>query len=74
MGNKVEGSDARLPIGTRMCRCSGCGKYFNSPSAFDAHREGGECLDTRTMKRRGMSVNARGYWVEKGWESDGLQE
>lgn len=70
MGTKVSGADARLPPGARFCRCGGCGKYFNSPSAFDAHREGGACLATRRMRARGMVQNARGYWIESEWKGD----
>lgn len=68
MGTKPSGADPRLPIGARLCQCSGCGKYFNSPSVFGAHREGGACLTPRQMRQRGMSRNERGYWIEKRWE------
>lgn len=74
MGTKVSGADPMLSLGTRMCRCCACDKYFNSPAAFDAHREGNRCLDTRAMRKRGMAVNARGYWVEKGWDDARLSE
>jgi hypothetical protein len=62
-----------LKVGTRLCQCGACLRYFNSPSAFDAHREDGACLDARAMKHKGMRVNARGYWVERGWDG-GLSE
>ena len=67
MGKKASSSDALLPTATRQCQCTICGKYFNSVSAFDMHRESGVCLDARKMRRKGMSRNERGYWIERGW-------
>lgn len=70
MGTKTSGADAKLPPGTRFCRCMRCGKYFNSPSAFVTHMVDGKCLDARHMRARGMKINERGYWIESGWKGD----
>lgn len=55
-----------LPIGTNYCLCSGCGLYFKSVSAFEAHRVGSganrRCLGVTEMSERGFAPNAKGYW------------
>jgi hypothetical protein len=57
----------KLPVGSDVCKCSGCGKYFNSTAAFDKHRHGRaedrRCYSIDEMRERGMDVNARGRWV-----------
>lgn len=46
------------------CRCSECGEYFNSVSAFDRHRCGKAteryCEDPENL---GMSKNEAGFWI-----------
>jgi hypothetical protein len=54
--------------GTRN-QCPGCHEYFNSMSAFTAHRTGKHvgnkrrCLTPFEMSLKGMFVNPDGYWV-----------
>ena len=61
--------DDRLPIGTNKCKCSSCGKYFNSAAAFDKHRVGlyvfkeRRCLTTQEMQDIGMDLNKAEYWI-----------
>jgi hypothetical protein len=53
--------------------CRTCGHLFNSTLAFDKHRVGPQVPITQPMQRRcltpdemiakGMSVNARGFWI-----------
>lgn len=55
------------------CRCSVCGKRFNSVSAFDRHRYGGYgnwgrdrlCRTWQELRARGWVVNGAGYWIER---------
>lgn len=46
------------------CECSGCGRFFNSPKAFDSHRSGPAtsrfCLDPAEI---GMVLNSAGFWI-----------
>jgi hypothetical protein len=69
---KVGPSDPRLPFGSRFCRCSVCGKYFNSAYPFDLHRTGHpeqrRCLTDEEMVGRGMLLNAKGYWISEAKE------
>jgi hypothetical protein len=49
-------------------QCCGCGEYFNSTFAFDKHRTGDfgkdrRCLKADEMEAKGMSKNARGFWI-----------
>jgi len=42
------------------CFCSGCGEYFNSIGAFDAHQLVNKpCLEPTSL---GMEKNSAGYW------------
>ena len=52
------------------CLCRACGELFNSVRAFEAHRAGmhpppRRCLTTKEMRRRGMEINAAGFWITK---------
>ena len=63
---------SRLPIGSSLCECTGCGLIFKSPSAFDMHRIGignGEtrCATIAEMQAKGMCINAKGWWVTRGF-------
>jgi hypothetical protein len=54
--------DPTLTIGTGKCKCSGCDRYFKSPSAFDRHQKISDdgsavCLDPAD---RGLVMN--GPW------------
>lgn len=51
-------------------QCQGCKKYFNSNTAFEMHRTGRHGIDRRCMTEeemtaKGMSMNARSFWVSK---------
>lgn len=50
--------------GSSQCLCMGCGRPFNSVSAFDKHQtltKGAvTCRDPASL---GMVTNARGWWV-----------
>ena len=61
-------------------QCPGCLELFNSLTAFDAHRTGAfgrlatagnyipstrRCLSEAEMVARGMSRNARGFWITR---------
>ena len=60
------------------CKCSGCGNYFNSTSAFDKHRIGRigkvnvprHCLSIEQMISAGMAQNKAGYWSSKAWDAN----
>lgn len=62
-------TEKRILRGDR-CRCSGCGEYFNSTSAFDKHRVGREgktrverrCLSVSEMVELGMALNSSDFW------------
>jgi hypothetical protein len=41
----AKASDPRLPFGSSFCKCSECGEYFKSASAFERHRIGEFGLD-----------------------------
>jgi hypothetical protein len=50
------------------CLCQPCGEYFNSLKGFDRHRVGKypssrRCLAPPEMVKRGMTVNAAGFWI-----------
>ncbi|MGF6839881.1 hypothetical protein QF001_003748 [Paraburkholderia youngii] len=64
-------------------QCPSCGEYFNSTSAFDAHRTGPygtpadpvahrHCLSIDEMTRKGMSQNKAGFWIEKPMQDSAL--
>ena len=48
--------------GTRIAHCAGCCRTFTGPSAFDAHRSVGRCVDPATV---GLVLNNRGRWAYK---------
>lgn len=68
-GSKIE----ERPLSGARCRCSVCGKRFNSISAFDRHRYGGygnwgrdrRCRTWQELRARGFVVNGDGYWIER---------
>ncbi len=66
---KSRGFDPKLPADSNFCLCPSCGEYFRSVRAFDTHRIGGNCRSKAQMKARGMSVNAKGYWITQKYES-----
>lgn len=59
-------------------QCGGCRRYFNSNYAFTKHRIGEHGVDRRCMTdeemlRRGMFINATGWWVGqamKEWKNE----
>ena len=63
--------DDKLRIGTRNCKCSGCGEYFTSVGTFDLHRAGTgsnrRCLDPAKMAdKKGIArlrKTDRGLWA-----------
>ncbi len=67
------GEDPMLPRYTDKCRCSICGEYFNSSSAFGKHRYGPyapinkpdtrKCRTATEMSASGWLKNATGHWV-----------
>ena len=63
------GSNPRLPVGSGRAQCAVCGLYFGSVAGFDMHRTGDtdarRCLTEFEMRKRGMAVNEKGYWVTK---------
>ena len=58
-----------LPPGTDRCKCTLCGKYFNSTSAFDKHKVGKigtttrRCKTESEMLQGGMVTNKTGHWT-----------
>lgn len=57
-------------VGSRRCRCSACGQYFNSPSTFDRHRVEPSrgirsCLSLREMFSKGWLLDAARFWIER---------
>lgn len=59
--------NTRRLTGSR-CLCRGCGEYFNSVFSFDRHRIWASptvqrCLTHEEMVRKGMSINASGFWI-----------
>jgi hypothetical protein len=60
-------SDAKLPIGSGRCLCSGCGRYFSSPSPFDRHQTTDKAGQTVCHDPADRGLVERGdYW---GWPS-----
>jgi hypothetical protein len=49
--------------------CRACNTIFTSQTAFDLHRTGSfrkhsrRCMPEHKMQARGMTQNARGWWV-----------
>jgi len=74
-GYTKEFLDKMIPKYTNYCMCSGCGKFFNSEAAFDMHRidvpapKYRRCLKGHEMLEKGMSVNKKGRWVTKEFDS-----
>jgi hypothetical protein len=53
-------------------QCRGCGEFFNSTTAFDAHRSGDygkdrRCRTAGEMQKRGMLKNADGFWITEAY-------
>jgi hypothetical protein len=51
-------------------QCQGCKQYFNSNTAFEKHRTGKHGKDRRCrteeeMTAKGMSLNAKSFWVSE---------
>lgn len=65
-------SDPKLPQGSRRCKCPTCREYFNSESAFDAHRRGAyparRCMAADEMAAAGLLRNSGGYWITRARE------
>lgn len=59
-------SDPMLPAGSRACLCRACGRYFTSPSTFDAHRRGPmakrRCAVESEMRDAGLEPDEKGRW------------
>jgi len=62
--------DAKLPVGSRFCKCGACGEYFGGVIAFEQHRIGPardrSCLPLAAMRENGLRsvVKANGaYWA-----------
>jgi hypothetical protein len=60
------------------CLCRPCGQYFNSLKSFDRHRVGKypssrRCLTTSEMVKRGMTVNAAGFWITETRRRSGVK-
>ena len=66
--------DPKLPVGTNLCKCSGCNEYFGGVASFDLHRVVGSgagrdraCLPPSEVadkhNRPVLRLNDRGYWV-----------
>jgi hypothetical protein len=62
---------ARLPVGSKFCQCSECGRYFTAVSSFDRHQilaEDGSviCRDPESVVSkkgvRKLFLNTEGYW------------
>jgi hypothetical protein len=55
------------PLRGDRCRCTACGEFFNSTSAFDKHRSGSyvsrRCLTADEMLSIGMERPEHGFWV-----------
>ena len=66
-------------------QCPTCLELFNSGTSFDVHRTGAygrtdvsgkyipptrRCLSSEEMRARGMSRNARGFWITRIREMD----
>lgn len=58
-----------LPLRGNRCRCSACGRYFNSVYAFDLHRVGTyphrRCLGLVEMLAKGMRFNDDGFLISE---------
>ena len=62
-------SDPMLPQGTNYCKCPTCDAYFTGEYPFRLHRVGvladRRCLSVSEMADKGMSLNAKGYWISR---------
>jgi hypothetical protein len=52
----------------RRNQCQACKQYFNSTTAFDAHRTGDHgvnrrCRTPAEMEKIGMLLNDAGFWI-----------
>jgi len=60
-------NDPMTPPYTDRCRCTACGEYFRSSSAFGRHRysakEGRRCLSVPQMLEKGMVKSDTGHWM-----------
>lgn len=71
--NSLDGMQPRPRLSGNRCRCTACGEYFNSVSAFDRHRlgsyqnRGGQrrCRTWRELRSLGWAVSAAGFWIER---------
>jgi hypothetical protein len=66
----------KLKLTGNRNQCPTCSRYFNSITAFDAHRTGifGEdrrCLTVHEMQSHGMALNSAGFWVASNMDSEG---
>lgn len=54
-------------LGSRLCQCGSCGRYFGGLTAFDTHRAGTyrpdtrHCLSDEALQALGL-VNREGVW------------
>lgn len=51
-------------------QCTGCGEYFNSVGAFEAHRTGKygvnrRCRTPDEMREIGMILRPDGFWIRE---------
>ena len=71
-------TDPMLPHYTDHCKCTTCGEYFNSSSAFDYHREGSytagnrRCLTTDEMRAKGMVRLPTRYWIKSQMQPEAV--
>jgi hypothetical protein len=54
-------------------QCQSCKEYFNSNKAFERHRTGEHgkdrrCRTTEEMLAKGMSLNAKGFWITEVYD------
>jgi hypothetical protein len=55
-------------LGASRNQCGGCKEYFNSNTAFEAHRTGSfgddrRCRTPEEMQARNYRLNKDGYWA-----------
>jgi hypothetical protein len=84
----MDGYRQERPLSSARCRCSACGKRFNSVSTFERHRYGDygnfgrnrRCRTWQELRARGWTVNGAGYWIERprrdssAWSDDQVKE
>ena len=59
-----------MKLGAFRNQCGRCRNYFNSNTAFELHRTGKHgvdrrCMTPEEMTKKGMAVNADGFWVSE---------